>query len=157
MRTAGRSDREVLLGFHRDLYQTHRERVVSAADRVLIDYKNYEEVLVNDLDMLLADPSARVLLAEREGVPIGYITGRIVTEAGRTLPRRGMVEDWYVGEAHRRSGVGAKLLRELEEVFRSSGCEVVESATWAANKSGRRAHAALGFAEIRVIYRKLLR
>ena len=157
MRTAGRSDREVLLGFHRDLYQTHRDRVVSSTDRVLIDYENYEDVLLNDLDILLADPSALVLLAEREGVAIGYITGRIITDAGRTLPRRGTVEDWYVGEAHRGSGVGAKLLQGLEEEFRSSGCQVVESATWATNKTGRRAHVALGFAEIRVIYRKLLR
>ena len=157
VRAAGRSDREVLLGFHKDLYQTYRDRVVSSADRMLIDYENYEDVLINDLEMLLADPSARVLLAEREGVAVGYITGRIITEVGRTLPRRGTVEDWFVGEAHRGSGVGTKLLEGLEEAFRASGCEVVESATWAANGVGRRAHVALGFAEIRVIYRKRLR
>jgi len=72
------------------------------------------------------------------------------------LPRRGVVEDWYVEESFRGSGVGKQLLAELERRFGAAGCEVVESATWSANTNARRAHEALGFHEIRVIYRKLL-
>ena len=56
----------------------------------------------------------------------------------------------------RGSGAGALLLRELEKRFIAAGCEVIESATWAGNEGARRAHDALGFREIRVMYRKPL-
>jgi RimJ/RimL family protein N-acetyltransferase len=46
------------------------------------------------------------------------------------------------------------LLRKLEERFVAAGCQMIESATWSGNKGARRAHDALGFREIRVIYRK---
>jgi len=42
----------------------------------------------------------------------------------------------------------------LEERFAAVGCEVTESATWSSNEGARRAHDALGFREIRVVYRK---
>lgn len=75
-------------------------------------------------------------------------------EPRRVLPRRGVVEDWYVLPESRDSGVGAVLLRELEERFAAAGCELIESATWSGNEGARRAHDALGFREIRVMYRK---
>jgi predicted GNAT family acetyltransferase len=70
------------------------------------------------------------------------------------LPRKGVVEDWYVAPESRGSGAGALLLRKLEERFVAAGCQMIESATWSGNKGARRAHDALGFQEIRVIYRK---
>ena len=82
-----------------------------------------------------------MLLAESEGVALGYITGRIRTEPDRVLPRRGIVEDWFVLPEARGAGVGAKLLHALESRFATAGCEVIESATWAGNTDARRAHA----------------
>ncbi|NNE17972.1 MAG: GNAT family N-acetyltransferase [Myxococcales bacterium] len=148
------SDREVLMSFHRSLYRAHRDEVVAEQDRGLIEYRDYERVLLDDLQALLNDPSSHVLLAESQGVAVGYITGRVTVEPRRVLPRRGVVEDWYVVPASRGSGVGASLLRELEGRFAAAGCEVMESATWAANQAARRAHDALGFREIRIMYRK---
>jgi len=154
VREADDSDRQVLMSFHQSLYQAHRDEVVAGQDRPLIEYRDYERVLRDDLQALLDDPSSHVLVAESQGVAVGYITGRVRVEPRRVLPHRGVVEDWYVVPESRGTGLGASLLRELEGRFAAAGCEVIESATWSANEGARRAHDALGFREIRVMYRK---
>lgn len=156
VREAQESDYAALLGFHRRLYEEHRDRVVPREDLPLIAYHDYERILADDLRALLADRGAIVLVAERDSTPVGYITGRVLVEARRVLPKRGVVEDWYVDEGLRGAGLGARLLTELERRFAARGCEVVESATWSGNESARRTHDALGFHEIRVLYRKRL-
>jgi GNAT superfamily N-acetyltransferase len=156
VRVALDSDREVLLGFHKRLYETHRDLVVPRGDLELIAYHDYDRILANDLAALMRDPGAHVLLAESDIGPIGYITGRVTIESRRVLPRRGIVEDWFVAEEARGAGVGRKLLDELQARFAEAGCQVIESATWSSNDGARRAHEAMGFREIRVIYRKLV-
>jgi GNAT superfamily N-acetyltransferase len=156
VRAAEGSDRDTLIDFHRSLYQDHRDEVVAKEDLPLIEYQDYECILFEDLDALLRDEHSHVLIAESRGVPIGYITGRVTFEPQRTLPCRGVVEDWYVVPESRGTGVGALLLRELEERLAAAGCETIESATWSGNEGARRAHDALGFREIRVMYRKRL-
>lgn len=154
VREADRSDRQVLMGFHRSLYQDHRDEVVEEEDRPLIEYRDYERILSDDLESLFRDRNGHVLVAESQGAAVGYITGRVTVEPRRVLPRKGVVEDWYVVPEARGSRVGALLLSELEGRFAAAGCEVIESATWSGNEGARRAHDALGFREIRVMYRK---
>jgi len=156
VREASDSDRDVLLGLHRSLYQGQRDEVVAKEDLPLIEYRDYESILEDDLDALLKDRESHVLIAESAGSAVGYITGRVTVEPRRVLPRRGIVEDWYVVQESRGTGVGAQLLQALEQRFASAGCEVIESATWSGNEGARRAHDALGFREIRVMYRKRL-
>lgn len=147
-------DRDVLQGFHRKLYIQHRDAVLDAGDLPLVEYRDYEQVLHDDLSALLSDRSAIVLVAELGDEVVGYITGRVQVEPRRVLPRRGIVEDWYVDAPRRGSGVGRTLLVELEQRFAKRGCDVVESATWASNDGARKTHLALGFREIRVMFRK---
>lgn len=154
VREADESDADVLLGFHRSLYQGHRDGVVAEEDRPLIEYRDYEGILGDDLQALLRDRSSHILVAESQGVAVGYITGRVAVEPRRVLSCKGIVEDWYVVPESRGAGIGALLLRELEARFAGSGCDVIESATWSGNEGARRAHDALGFREIRVMYRK---
>jgi ribosomal protein S18 acetylase RimI-like enzyme len=156
VRDARDTDRDVLLRFHESLYVGHRDRVVAQEDLPLIAYRDYERVLADDLRSLMNDRNAHVLIAESGGKPVGYVTGRETVESGRLLPRRGIVEDWFVQEDARGSGIGRRLLEELEKRFIEDGCQVIESATWATNESARQAHDKLGFREIRVIYRKLV-
>jgi ribosomal protein S18 acetylase RimI-like enzyme len=156
VREADSSDRDLLMGFHQSLYQQHRDEVVPEHDIPLMEYNDYERILCDDLQALLSDVKSVVLIAEADGVPVGYITGRVTVEPQRVLPRRGVVEDWYVVRQSRGAGVGGLLLREIERRFVASGCQIIESATWSANEGARKAHDALGFHEIRVIYRKLL-
>lgn len=154
VRDARDTDRAALLRFHQSLYWEHRDRVVAREDLPLIAYQDYERILADDLRALMSDRDAHVLIAEADGKPIGYITGRKRVESGRVLPRRGIIEDWYVEESARGSGVGKRLLDELERRFVDGGCQVIESATWSGNEAARRVHDAMGFREIRVIYRK---
>lgn len=156
VREADASDRNVLMSFHRSLYQDHRDEVVEEEDRQLIEYRDYDRILSDDLQSLLRDRNSHVLVAESQGVALGYITGRVTVDPRRALPRKGVVEDWYVMPKARGTGVGALLLRELQARFAAAGCEVIESATWSGNEGARRAHDALGFREIRVMYRKRL-
>ncbi|MGB5704530.1 MAG: GNAT family N-acetyltransferase [Polyangiales bacterium] len=156
VREARDDDRDPLFRFHKRLYEAHRDRVVAREDLPLIAYRDYERILADDLSALMRDRNAHVLLAESEDTAVGYITGRITAESRRVLPRRGVVEDWYVEESARGAGVGTLLLHELERRFVAAGCQLIESATWSGNEGARRAHDALGFREIRVIYRKLV-
>lgn len=154
VRAADDRDRDALLRFHKNLYESHRDRVVEPEDLPLVAYRDYDRILEDDLDALMRDDDAYVLVAETDGKPIGYITGRVTVESRRVLPRRGIVEDWYVDEHARGAQVGRHLLEELERRFADAGCQVVESATWSGNVGARDAHESLGFREIRVIYRK---
>ncbi len=156
VRLANRADRRVLLGFHRSLYEDHRNAVVAPDAVPLIAYRDYAKVLEDDVDSLLRDAESHVLLVEADGTPLGYITGRVVVDPRRVLARRGIIEDWYVEPAHRGRGVGALLLDKLEGRFAAAGCEAIESGTWSSNHGARHAHEALGYEEIRVVYRKRL-
>jgi len=156
VREATSSDRGILWSFHRSLYVDHRNEVVPSAQLPLVSYQDYERVLRDDLDAILRDQDSVVLVAEREGSAVGYVTGRITVEPRRALPKRGVVEDWFVEPRGRGAGIGRRLLEELERRFAEAGCQVIESATWSNNQAARRAHDALEFEEIRVLYRKKL-
>ncbi|MGB5812803.1 MAG: GNAT family N-acetyltransferase [Polyangiales bacterium] len=156
IREAGKADREVLLRFHRDLYQSHRDEVVGDTVRPLIAYRDYDRVLEADVDALLEDRACQVLLATHHGNEVGYISGRAQIESERVLTRRATVEDWYVQAGHRGTGIGRALLSALESRFQAMGCEVLESGTWASNRVARTAHDALGFEEVRIVFRKRL-
>ena len=157
VREAQESDREVLLRFHKSLYQGHRDQVVAAEDLPLIAYRDYDRLLADDLRALLSDRNSHVLLAESDGKAVGYITGKVTVQPRRVLPRKGVVEDWYVAPEARGAGIGSALLQALEARFTAADCDVIESATWTSNEGARRVHEALGFREIRVIYRKRIR
>lgn len=156
IRRAGRADRPTLQRFHEALYVAHRDRVMPAALADLFAYRDFVRTLHDDVDAILSSRESVALLAERGGAPVGYVTGHVETDERRVLPRRGVVEDWYVEPAARGGGVGAALLDAIAAHFRALGCEVLESATWSFNDGARRAHERLGFAEYEVRYRKRL-
>lgn len=149
-------DRSVVLAFHRALYQTHRDRVMPDGMLPLVGYRDFDAVLREDVEAMLANPEVAVLLAERDGVPLGYVTGHVETDPRRLVRRRGIVGDWFVDPSARGQGVGAKLVETLTAIFRDAGCDAMESATWAFNTGAREAHLALGFREVQVTYRKPL-
>lgn len=156
VRRAGPRDRTAVLGFHRALYQTHRDRVLPEGMLPLVGYRDFDTVLREDVEAMLANPEVAVLLAERDGVPIGYVTGHVDHDPRRLTRRRGIVGDWYVDESARGLGVGKQLIDLLTAIFREAGCDAMESATWAFNDGARRAHLALGFREVQITYRKPL-
>lgn len=155
-RRAGPRDRDAVLGLHRALYVTHRETVLDAARADFYAYRDLDAALVEDVESLLATDDGAVLLAERDGRVVGYITGRLVEDTRRVLPRRGIVEDWLVLPEERGRGTGRALMDLIAGVFREAGCTMIESATWPFNDGARRAHEALGFLEYEIRYRRKL-
>lgn len=156
VRRAGARDRSVVFAFHMALYRTHRDTVMPRALRPLIDYRDLEGVLREDVDAMLADRNTTVMLAEVGGTPIGYVSGHVEVDERRIARKRGIMGDWYVDESARGQGVGKELVAALEAAFLSSGCDTMESATWAFNTGARKAHKALGFSEVQIVYRKVL-
>lgn len=156
IRPATRADRSALIAFHLSLYDDHQREVVPAGDRALSAYRDLAATLREDVDAMLASPDVVLLVAEEGGAPVGYATGMIQEDPRRTTPRRGVVGDWLVVPDARGRGVGRQLLEALLDAFRGRGCGVAESQTWPGNAGGRRAHEALGFREVRVVYRRAL-
>jgi aminoglycoside 6'-N-acetyltransferase I len=97
------------------------------------------------------------LVAESEpGRIVGVIIGSTEDDEWDVLTPIGILEDWFVTEDHRRTGVGSMLYQRLEEWFRSRGCRQVKSDTWMTNHLSRDVHGALGFVEYGVDLRKRL-
>lgn len=156
IRSATRADHAIVLRFHRDLYIRHRDDLARPDVVPMLAYRDIEATLRDDVEGLLSGRGARVLIAEREGKAVGYVTGHIENDPRRVLSRRGMVEDWFVMKSERGQGTGKLLMDALIESFRGDGCEVVESGTWAFNEHARRAHIKAGFIEIEIKFRKRL-
>lgn len=156
IRTATRADHATVLHFHRELYIRHRDELARPDVVPLLAYRDLEGTLRDDVSGLLSSREARVLIAERAGRPVGYVTGHVEVDERRVLRRKGVVEDWYVLHEERGHGTGRLLLDHLVEHFRADGCQLVESGTWAFNEGARRAHAKAGFLEIEVKFRKRL-
>lgn len=156
VRRATTRDRSIVLAYHRALYRTHRDKVMPEGMLPLVGYRDFDAVLRDDVDAMLADAEMAVLVAEKDGKAVGYATGHIEHDPRRIAKKRGIVGDWYVDESVRGEGVGAALVATLEAVFRDQGCDAMESATWAFNDGARRAHEKLGFREVQIVYRKVL-
>ena len=156
IRSATKADHAAVLRFHRDLYVRHRDELARPDVLPLLAYRDLDGTLRDDVEGLLSGRDTKVLLAEREGHPVGYVTGHVEVDPRRLLTRKGVVEDWFVAKSERGRGTGRLLLDALVEGFRRDGCQVVESGTWAFNEGARRAHAKAGFIEIEVKFRKRL-
>ncbi len=97
---------------------------------------SHEDVLLSqdplqELGNLLAQPSARALVAEREGRVVGYAELQ-----ARPSSLHNEVEGWLAALAVapdlRQAGVGSRLMEEVEKEARLLGCAeiVLESSTW---------------------------
>lgn len=156
IRAARRADYDVVLRFHRELYIKHRDELARPDVIPLLAYRDLEGTLRDDVEGLLTGRDTRVLLAERAGHAVGYITGHVEVDPRRVLTRKGVVEDWLVARDERGQGTGRLLMDTLVECFRRDGCHLVESGTWAFNDGARQAHLKAGFLEIEVKFRKRL-
>ena len=154
IRRASKADRDLMIVFHHSLYVDYREEVLAPELAPLYAYKNLGTTLREDVDSILASPRAMVFIAERDGEPVGYITGHLEEDKRRELSRKCVVEDWYVEKEARGAGVGRALFDALLEASRERGCVVVESTTWAGNENARAAHRSLGFQEIEIKMRR---
>jgi ribosomal-protein-alanine N-acetyltransferase len=90
------------------------------------------------LQLASADPAAWV--ADVSGVPVGFLVGRIAGEEFEIL-------NVAVSRAHRRNGVGSKLLQSALEFSRIAGCVRAYLEVRASNVPAIALYARDGFAE----------
>lgn len=91
----------------------------------------------------------RFLVAEIRGEIAGFVVGTVRNDAEEELEapptKRGRVEELYVRSGHRSSGVGRSLMSEIEEWFRTEGCDVLRAAVFAPNDRARKFYERLGY------------
>ncbi len=90
------------------------------------------------VELASADPTAWV--AELSGVPIGIVIGRIAGDEYEIL-------NMAVSRAHRRNGIGSKLLESALEFSRIAGCASAYLEVRASNEPAIALYARHGFTE----------
>ena len=68
----------------------------------------------------LREPTHHLLLAYRDGEPVGFVSGVEVTHPDKRTEM--MLYELAVDEAHRRRGIGRALVRALAELAAERGC-----------------------------------
>ena len=97
----------------------------------------------------LPDPYVGFLAFDDDGSPIGMIDARVRNYAeGAPNLSAAYVEDLWVDEAHRRSGVAAALLGAVEAWARAQGLDWLGSDIVAGNELSAAWHRANGFEEV---------
>lgn len=110
--------------------------------------------------LVLTTPLIIFVAEANDGTLVGFLEVDLRSHADGCNPSRpvGYIEGWYVDEAHRRSGVGRKLLAQAEDWARSQGCVEMGSDALIDNELSQHAHEALGYEVVDrcVHYRKRL-
>ena len=97
----------------------------------------------------LPDPYVGFLAIDDDGSPIGMIDARVRNYAeGAPDLRAAYVEDLWIDEAHRRSGVASALLHAVETWARGEGLDWLGSDALPDNEESHAWHRANGFSEV---------
>ncbi len=95
-----------------------------------------------------------VLIAERDGAPVGFAELSIrASSPGCETDRIAYLEGWYVAPQARASGIGRALVSAAEAWGIAQGCTEFASDVELENVVSQHAHMALGFTEVeRVVF-----
>jgi len=94
---------------------------------------------------IAADPHQRLLVAEADGRIVGTVHLVVVPHLSRSCKPSGLLESMVVDEAHRRQGVGAALLREVQRLAREAGCYKLALSSNLARRGAHRFYSRLGW------------
>jgi GNAT superfamily N-acetyltransferase len=104
-----------------------------------------------------ADPHQRLVVAERDGQPVGTLQLTILPGLSRRAATRALVEAVRVSRDERGSGLGARLLTWAIDEARRSGCVLVQLTTDKARTDAHRFYEKLGFEATHLGYKLALR
>ncbi|HLC76773.1 MAG TPA: GNAT family N-acetyltransferase [archaeon] len=90
----------------------------------------------------IKDATNLILVAENEGIVIGYVWGYIEKVAKLKI---GKIQDLIVTKKYRRKGVAAALIQELLIFFRNKKCIISETLVNVKNETALKAFEKLGF------------
>ena len=95
-----------------------------------------DDFAVAFFDEMLADPTVRILLAEEDGRPIGYLMCKLFerAEGPFTYTNRFLqIEHISVLPDQQRQGVGTALMNRVEELAREIGVTKIQLDSWGFN------------------------
>jgi GNAT superfamily N-acetyltransferase len=121
IRKAAQADADELYEM-RLLLQRHGEEANPTIWRLT---KKGEEKTRRDTEEMLKDENGIVLIAERDGAPVGFAYGRHIYREEYEPPNIGQVMLIFVKEPHRTRGAGSLLVAGLCRFFDSKGVEDV--------------------------------
>jgi GNAT superfamily N-acetyltransferase len=104
---------------------------------------------------LLDDPNAQVMIAEKDGQIVAFLD----LTFRKTLFHRGwtmIIEDLIVDEAHRRKGMGKRLVEFCEEAARERACHAIELSSDLRRKETHLFWEALGYEGKAYQFRKVI-
>lgn len=105
-------------------------------------YKRY----IQELESEMNEGTAIIFMTRNNsGGASGFIIGRIAIDNDLVFNKIGVVEDWFIEENVRKTGIGISLYKMLEDWFRKNGCQHLQSSTWSWNKRSIDLHHQLGF------------
>lgn len=102
----------------------------------------------NHMTSLLQHPSSSSLVAKINGEIVGFIIASIYDGEKRKI---GHVVTLDVGAKARRRGVGSRLLRSLEQVFKNRGVQVCYLEVRLDNVAARELYRKLGYVEVELL------
>jgi ribosomal protein S18 acetylase RimI-like enzyme len=113
---------------------------------------------------LVAAPEAAIFVDEdgqsQGGTLIGFVSARIFEtppDPAMVPLRRGHVEMLVVARAHRRRGVGGRLMRQISDWALRQGAAELVLTVWAGNKAAEAFYEHLGYGELsRVLHTRLV-
>ena len=103
---------------------------------------------LGDLKKRNVERQGRMLIAERDGVPVGWAMGYVSTQdviVKSDWRKYGYINELYVEAEARRDGVGSALIASLEEYFRSLDLPYAMIGVLAANHAARGAYERAGY------------
>lgn len=91
-----------------------------------------------------------ILIAESDGIIVGYVWGKIENRAGYKLSKFGYINELFVDKSFRNKGVAGQLIRKLIKSFKENGCEFIFTKTDWENEPARSLYESLGMSGVTV-------
>jgi len=145
IRKANKSDYPMIKELVKELYAT-------------LDVKDgMDELLRRDkFEDILDDPKIEVLVAELNGLVIGYLTlniNKALLDSGSTA----IIDELIVTNKYHGKGIGKKLVIAAIKTCKGLGCSEVGVGTEFSNQKAIKFYKDCGFTEIGVIFEKILK
>lgn len=93
-----------------------------------------------------------VYIAERRGQIVGFIAGALERQSKEDLlqcvpSNSARILELFVDEPFRRQGIGAELMKRIDEYFKQAGCDVVKVEVFEPNANAHQFYRKLGYSD----------
>lgn len=151
IRDASRADLPAIVAMAKEIVDRHHR--LDPYYKAAAKYKNLE----NDLAEWLEDGDVKLLAATEGQRLVGYFRAAVEDAPSYVAAKRiGVIYDIFVSEEFRRRGIGAKLLHEALNWFRSKKIKDIEVSVDARNREAVEFWKSDGFFEYKLRLRKTL-